>query len=132
MLASTALGYDVAIDWMNVIFGVATLVGLLFAIVTYYASKAHVLQLVEKLKGARNNFNKIRGEADAICKALDGEGLNELRRGQALGVALTLRDGMHNYMNSVDDGVGDHWRSMNAWQIYKTFCARQNRKKPST
>lgn len=114
-------------DFQDGLFGVASLVSLILAVVTHYRAKAHVFQLIEKVKSARNNFNKIREDADGICRALGSEEPTEVRPGTALRLARQLKDGMHNYMNSLDDGMGDEWRGMNAPEIYEALCKRRKK-----
>ncbi len=100
------------------IFGLASLLSLLFAVYTYFKSREYVYPLIEKLRASRNNFVSIDQTVKRMVTIADAKDKSDTDKVIILRqLARTIQEDTNKRMNTIDDGK--NWQDLSVKEIYQ-------------
>jgi hypothetical protein len=105
---------------IEMIFGIASLLSLLFAVYIYFKSKEWIYPLIEKLRASRNNFIEVGRKANRIVKIAELKNRSSDEKVMMMRqVARTIEEGVDRHMHTIDDGKD--WEELNVKEIYSNL-----------
>lgn len=111
---------------MEWIFGLASLLSLLFAIYTYFSQRSMIHGLIEKLRSARNGFEVVGLRAKRIVEISKQQEHDDTHKQEMMRqVAYSILDGINKDMNDIDEGR--NWGQMTWRDIYAELSAKKSR-----
>jgi hypothetical protein len=106
------------VEW---VFGLASLLSLLFAIYTYFKSREFIYPLLEKLRATRNSFAAIELTAKRIVLIADLKEKSDQEKVMIMRqLARSIEETSWTRMNTIDNGT--NWGELSVSQIYKLIA----------
>ena len=103
--------------WTEWIFGLASLLSLLFAVYIYFKSREWIYPLIEKLRASRNNFIEVARKANRIVMIAELKEKNPEEKVMMMRqVARTINEAIDRHMNTINNG--NDWGQLNVREIY--------------